>query len=211
MATETSLVNIALGRAQCPRINALDTDTTKEARAARDCYDDFRDALLREYLWSFSKKRVELAEVAQAPAFGYDNAFGLPADYLRVISVHPADSECAKIKYKIETVNLLGTDTLVLVTNATQVFLRYVAKQESVALMDAMFRDSLAWKLAEYFADQIKESSSLAERAHKRFLSSVAKAKAANSIEDWPEEFPLGSWVSERFVEGVNWAGDSYT
>lgn len=211
MATKTSLVNIALGRAQCPRINDVDTDTSKEAKVARDIHDDMRDNLLRKYLWSFAKKRVELAEVSQAPAFGYDNAFGLPADYLRTISVHPADSECAKIKYKLETVSVLGTDTRVIVTNATQLFLRYVARQESVALMDPMFRESFAWDLAVHFALAVKESTSQAEFCRKEFRHSLVEARAANSIEDWPEEFPLGSWVGERFVEGDNWYGDSYT
>lgn len=212
MATETSLVNIALGRAQIrARLNAIATDTSAEAKVARDCYDDIRDNLLRKYLWSFAKKRVELAEVAQAPAFAYDNAYGLPADYLRTISVHPADSEFAKIRYKIETVSVLGTDTLVLITNATQVFLKYVAKQESVALMDAMFRDVLAWDLAEHFALAIKESSSHAEYCTKQMRRSLAEARAANSIEDWPDDYPAGSWVNERFVEGDNWYGDIYS
>lgn len=210
MATETSLVNIGLGRAQCARINALDTDATKEAKVARDVYTDMRDALLRKYLWSFAKKRDELAAVVTAPGFGYDRAFGLPADYLRTISVHPADSECAKIKYKLETVEVSGTATLVIVTQATQLFLRYVARVESVALMDPMFRDVLAWDLAEHFAMAIKESTSLAEYCAKKARSALAEARSANSIEDWPDEFPAGSWVSERFVEGDNWAGDSY-
>lgn len=212
MATETSLINIALGRAQIKaRLNNVETDVTVEAKVARDCYVDIRDNLLRKYLWSFSKKRVELAQAVTTPAFGYDRAFVMPADYLRTISVHPADSECARIRYKIETVSVSGADTLVAVANATQLFLLYVARQASAGLMDAMFRDVLEWDLAEHFALAIKESTTQAEYCTKQGRRALAEARAANAIEDWPEEFPAGSWVNERFVEGDNWSGDAYS
>ncbi len=77
--------------------------------------------------------------------------------------------------------------------------------------MDAMFRDVLAWDLAEHFALAIKESTSQAEYCATKGRRALAEARAANSIEDWPDEFPAGSWVNQRFVEGDNWYGDVYS
>lgn len=212
MSTDTGIVNIGLARALVSaRLTDLSADTTKEAKVARDAYESIRDNLLRKYLWSFAKKRVELAELATAPSFGRDNAFGLPADFLRIISVHPSDSEFAKIRYKLETVEVAGADTRAIITDATQAFLRYVARQDDTSLMDPMFREVLAWDLAEHFALVIKESVSHAEYCGKRGRAALNEARAANSIEDWPDDFPAGSWVNERFVEGDTWYGDIYS
>lgn len=210
--TETAIVNIALGRAQISaRLTDYATDTGKEARAARDAYESIRDNMLRKYLWSFAKKRVELAEVVTVPAFGRDRAFALPADFLRAISVHPSDSDWAKIRYKLETVEVSGSDARVIVTDATQLFLRYVAKQTNTSLMDPMFREALSWDLAKHFALVVKESTTQAEYCGKELRAALNEAKAANAIEDWPEEFPAGSWLNERFVEGDTWYGDIYS
>lgn len=209
--TDTSIINIALGRAHInARLTDLSTDTTSEAKAARDVYEGVRDALLRKYLWSFAKKRVELAEVVTAPAFGVERAFALPADFLRVISLHPSDSNFAKIRYGLETVEVAGFPTRVIVTNATTLFLLYVAKQTSTELMDPMFRDVLAWELGEHFALVVQKSNAQAEYCAKRAKAALNEAKGTSSIENWPEDFPAGSWVNQRFVEGDMWYGDVY-
>lgn len=209
MASETGIVNIGLARAQIrARLTALGTDTSAEAKVARDVYYDMRDALLRQYLWSFAKKRVQLAQVVTTPAFGFDYGYAMPADFLRVISVHPSDANNSICRYKVETLSVSSTDTLVLLANTTTLYLRYVAKVESAALMDPMFRDVLSWRLAEHFANAIRESASQADACYKRGRMAITEAKAANSIEDWPDEFPDGSWASERGVEGnPSWAG----
>lgn len=209
--SDTGIVNLGLGRAQIKaRLNDLATDTTAEAKAARDCYDRMRDNLLRKYLWSFAKKRVELAEVATAPAFGTLHAFALPADFMRAISVHPVGSDHARIRYKLETIVVSGADARVIVTDATHLFLRYVARQPLTGLWDAMFVEAFAWDLGRHFSLVLKESTTQAEYCGKEFRTAINEAKGANAIEDWPDPFPAGSWVNERFVEGDSWAGDVY-
>lgn len=201
-ATTTSIVNVGLGRALIrARISDYATDTTAEAKIARDCYEDLRDSLLRTYLWSFAKKRVQLAALSTAPAFGYDYAFGLPSDYLRTISVHPADSNASVIEYKLESVVVSSTPTPALLTSATTVYLRYVAKVTDVSIMDPLFRDCFEWQLGEHFALAIKQNTQHAEYCRRMFAQTLGRARSTNAIEDWPEEFPEGSWVTTRLSE----------
>lgn len=92
MASETGIVNIALARISVERISSLDSGSTKQARVARDLFDEARDELLRMHTWSFATKRVELAQATGSgatPAFGFDYAYNVPSDLLRIISVHP--------------------------------------------------------------------------------------------------------------------------
>lgn len=210
MVTKTSLVNVALGYAMCDRVNAVDTDTSTEAKAARDVYDTKRDSLLRGYLWSFSKKREALTTVIPTPAFGVDYAYGLPADWLRTISVHPSDSDFAACRYKHETIVVSTVPTKVIVTNIpTALYLRYVAQVTDVAMFDPMFQEAFAWDLASFFALKIKQSASHAEYCGKEHKKAISIAKSTNSIEDWPDPMPPGSWVTERDGwSGDGWSGD---
>lgn len=208
----TGIVNIALGKAQVTtRLTDLSTDTGKEAKRGRDIYEQTRDAMLRSHVWNFSKTRVELAEVTpDSTLIGFDKAFGLPADYLRTIAVSPVDADSARIKYKLETVIESSAYVRVLLTNSTTLFLRYVRQVTEIGLYDPLFIEAFTWMLAADFASSIEKSNSHAEFCMTEYRKKLAEARAANGVEDFPDEYPLGSWVTERFVEGDNWAGDSW-
>jgi hypothetical protein len=209
--TETLIVNVALARAQVhARLNDYASDVTAEARAARDVYEHARDTLLRGYIWSFARKRVELAQVVEVPAFGVDRAWALPSDFMRAISAHPSDSDFSRVRYKLETIEVSGADARVLVANSTQIYLRYVSRQISTSLMDPMFRDALAWELAKHFSLVIKESTAQAEYCGKELAKAISAARSTNALEDWPDRMPDGSWTEERYVEGDSWSGGCY-
>lgn len=208
----TGIVNIALGKAQVTtRLTDLSTDTGKEAKRGRDIYEQTRDAMLRSHVWNFSKTRVELAEVTpDSTLIGFDKAFALPADYLRTIAVSPVDADSARIKYKLETVIESSAYVRVLLTNSTTLFLRYVRQVTEIGLYDPLFIEAFTWMLAADFASSIEKSNSHAEFCMTEYRKKLAEARAANGVEDFPDEYPMGSWVTERFVEGDNWAGDSW-
>jgi hypothetical protein len=196
----TQLANIALSFAQCSgRLNSYDSDTSPEARVARDNYEMLRDSMLREYLWNFSKKRAELSQVAPDPIYGYNNAYAYPADFLRLISVNPINSDTALVKYKLETLSVASVDTPVILTNAENVFLTYVRQVTSVAQFSADFYQALAWRLAAVFATAIKKDAKHADWCLAQFGKQISIAKSTNSIENWPDEqMAPGSWVTSR-------------
>jgi hypothetical protein len=210
--TSTQIVNIALGKAQVQgRISDLSTDTSKEARRGRDIYEQTRDAMLRSHVWNFSKARVELAEVTPDDTLvGFDKAFALPADFLRIIAVSPVNEDNCRVKYKAETVLTSSAYARVLLTNSTTLFLRYVRQVTETALFDPMFIEAFTWQLAADFASSIEKSNSHAEFCRGEYRKELASARAANGIEDFPDEFPMGSWVTERNIEGDNWYGDNW-
>jgi hypothetical protein len=198
----TQLANIALQRAQCgQRLTSFDSDTFKEAQQARDVYDTLRQTMLRENLWGFAKKRVQLAQLGSAPVFGYDHAYGLPADYLRLISVHPYNGEGVLVKYHLETLVVSLTNTRAIITNADQCWLRYVYDVETLSSWDADFYDAFAWRMSVEFALNIKKSAQLAQGNMAEYRKAISLAKSTGGVEAWPEPYPEsfpGSWVSEH-------------
>lgn len=196
--TPTNIVNIALRRCGANRIGSLESDSSKEAIVARDLYQEARRDMLNSHTWNWAIKRVELDE-ADTPAFGWDYAFALPDDFIRVISVHPYDDESSIIPYKLE---FQDDADRVLVTNVDQVYLRYVADIEDPTVMSAAFRDTLAWRLTRDFANALAKSSAASTEADRQYQRQLMRAKFIDSTEDYPEDFATGSWLASR--SGMN-------
>lgn len=201
MATPTDIVNLGLRRIGADRIGDLSSDTSKSARVARDVYDEARRELLASHNWNFATKRKHLqstvsADVSDTPTFGWDFAYVLPEDFLRMVSVHPSDSDDASIEYRLEYQE--GGDR-VLLCNATEVYIRYVHDLEDTVVMSASFRDALAWRLAREFAAALSKSEAAAAGADSSFRRALSRAKAIEGIEDFPDRMAEGDWVSSRF------------
>lgn len=201
MPVSTDIVNIALRRIGGERISSLQQDTSIEAVVARDIYDEARRDLLNSHNWNFAIKRTQFQEAdsedtTTAPNFGWDYAYRLPDDLIRLISVHPIDNDNASVEYRLE---FMSTDDRVLLTNSNQIFIRYVWDMEDPNVMSASFRDALAWRLARDFALAIYKNTGSAEMADQMERRTLARAKAIDGIEDWPERMAEGTWITDRF------------
>lgn len=213
MADNTSIVNMSLGRIKAPRISNLATDTQKEAVNARIFFDEARDDLLREGIWNFAVKRVKPTKASETPEFGFDNAFVLPSDNLRVISVHQStDWRVNVTHYRIENMTVSGTDTDVIVTDWSEIYLRYVAQVTDANLMTPSFRELLSLRLARDLALALDHSHNVAEFWGKQYRQKLFRAKSVDGMEDVVPPMPAGSWHDSRFgdngyMEGL-WSTD---
>lgn len=201
MATSTDIVNVALRRIGATRIASLATDGSKEGIAGRDLYDPARRMLLVSHNWNFATKRVmrsssTAAHIGTAPAFGYDYAYILPDDFLRMVSVHPDESDRGTVEYRLETQD---EDDRVLMCSATSVYLKYIYDVEDVAVMSEAFRDTLAWMLARDFAAALSKSTAAAEMAEGMYRRQLSRAKSIDGVEDFPDRMATGSWATERW------------
>lgn len=200
MATPTDIVNIALRRIGANRISSLDNDSSKEAVAARDLFDEARRDTLSLCGWNGATKRTTLTASATSPTFGWDYAYILPYDYLRIMSVHPTDSDAAQVPYKLE---FQSGDDRVILCNSTSVYLIYVFDQEDTTVMGAGFRDALAWRMARDLAGALSKSSAAAEMAEKMHRYILARVKGNDAMEDWPQQMAEGSWLTARYPDST--------
>lgn len=195
MANATDLVNISLRRIGSQKLTSLESDSSKEAVVARDFYDEARKDCLNLHTWNFAIKRAQLTVSATEPTFGWDYAFPLPEDFIRMVSVHPHDDDEANIPYRLE---FQSGDDRVLVTNSNQIFIRYVFDLQDVNVMSAAFRDVLCFRLARDFASALAKTAALADMTDNAFRRKIAQAKAIDGVEDFSERMAEGSWVKER-------------
>ena len=192
MPSETDIANVALRLVGGTRITSL-TQATPNANAVNDIYSQIRDDML-EYPWNFATQRVALAQLSTPPAFGFDFAYALPADWAYTISVHDSDAGHGTIDYREEQL----ASQKVLSTNHSTVYLTYVKKETDPNLMPASFRLALASALARNLAITIANSNVLEDQLSERAKKDLARAKSIDAVSSFPEPRPRGNWANSR-------------
>ena len=198
ISTEEDIVNLALSRIGAKAISDLDNDTTVEATEARRVYYNDRDALLRKHAWSFCTKRAQLTDSGQDPAFGWDEAYLLPADFWRVVSVHATDSRKDQPEYKMEIQEISSVNTKVILINSSTCYLRYIFKETDPSKWDALFQDALAWRLAASLALSLPVTMTTFDVLNQKADRAESIAKSVESLEDYPDQWPDGTWITDR-------------
>lgn len=110
-----------------------------------------------------------------APLFGWDYQHSLPSDCLRAVNVNGYEAnEQDSIPYAIEAGYLL--------TDADEVELRYVFKNETITTWTPHFINSFALLLASYIAQDLTGSAVKSSELRQRFEQQIGpKAKAQDS------------------------------
>ena len=86
------ICNLALSWLGGDLIISLD-DPTVEAKLCKANYEPLRDAVLEEREWTFAVIRTELAALQSVPLYGFDKAFQIPPNTLRVLQISRGGSE----------------------------------------------------------------------------------------------------------------------
>ena len=108
-----------------------------------------------------------------------------------MVSVHNNSSGRDRIPYKIEN-GVINSD-------ASDLYLRYVARVEDPNLMPATFRLALSKILASRLAVTLSGSASLSKEMYEQYTGEdLPTAKSADSIQDMADQLPESAWVNIR-------------
>ena len=182
----TSICNRALQHLGASRILGI-TDDTRNGRACNACYDALRRSELRRHRWLFAKTRVALAPLVETDPHGeFTYIFQLPADCLRVLK--PRDHT---LDWQI-----LGRK---LYTNQSSVlYLEYISDVSDPNQFDALFAESLAYKMAETMCEEITQSNVKKVGIKDDYKEMIREAKRTNAMETIPAEPEDDAWVNIR-------------
>ena len=184
MASVVGIVNSALIKLGADTIAAL-TEDSPEARAANARYEALRDEVLRAHPWNFALARTELAQLLDAPAFGAAHHYQLPADCLRVLTMDGDDA------FEIEGNRLL--------TDAGSARILYVRRVADPNLFDAMFRETLALRIAADLAYKLVSSTSLSQSMMQLYRDHLALSRSADAQEgDGHRRIAAELWLDAR-------------
>lgn len=193
MASTTDIVNRALRLLKAQRIASL-TDGSKNATVANDIYTGVRDDLLRAHTWKFATKLTTLGRLAAAPAFEFDYAYSLPADWMRTISLHDNDAGLGAVNYREAEVANTGA----LLCSIETAYIKYVYNVTDPNRMASDFRTALAYELAVQMPGIANLSGAEWERLEKGAQKHLTRAKSADALGTPAQRRPVGSWASSR-------------
>jgi hypothetical protein len=189
--TSIDICNIALTRLGEKAITALEPpidaspDQKRVAYACATLYPSTRDTLLSYQPWPWATVRQALGRHAVGPASEYAYQYVLPSlpPILWVISIDtkgiPYQREIYVDPYEI------AAQTPVIVTDATTVVMRYIARtQESV--FPPMFSDTLSVWLAANLSAAISGKASLRASLLDELQLLLQKMTDRSGHEDWP-------------------------
>ena len=187
MASVIGICNSALAKVGARQILNLEEES-QEARICAEQYEKCRDEILRAHPWNCAVARAELAQLNTDPVYGYDYAYQLPSDCLRVLQL--SDDTGSDYEYKIEGSTLL--------CNQSPAYIKYIRRLEDPNTMDAMLREVIACRLAEEIAYPLTQSLSLKEMMHELFRRRLVEARQIDGQEGMIDVVFESSWLTVR-------------
>lgn len=189
MASQVDICNRALQKLGADRIISITQDSVS-ARACNLAYNSVRDTELRAHAWNFAIKRASLAADSIAPVYGYDYAYTLPSDYLRILK-NDAQEDVLTQSWKIEGGKILTNDSAPLL-------IRYIARITDTTLYDASFINVLSCKLAMELCEELTQSNTKRQIAAAEYKDAVREARRMNAFEGFPVIQEADTWSSGR-------------
>lgn len=171
--TKVSICNEALSLLGAKSIQSFE-ENTETARRCASIYDSTRRTLLRMHPWSFAKKRMQLAPVSTYPSFGYQYAFQLPSDFVRII-------DTGLDVYEVEGRHILA--------NTNLINLVYVADEENEGIWDSLFAECMVLYLTNKLGKPITGSQTEADSAWQKLQNTLKQARAINGQERPSQDF----------------------
>ena len=194
--SDTEVVNESLTLLGETAITVL-TENTDRARTMNRLYLPALDQALRSHDWNFARMRAMLARVAAVPEFGYSFMYQLPQNplCLRVLTTNLTATEAWEIETFITADG--SAEYRVIVTDATALEIRYIARVEAPTLWDPLFADAFVHELARRAAYPITRNATLVESLRGE---TETRWRAARSV-DGQESRRLAQLLSTSFTE----------
>jgi hypothetical protein len=149
-ASVVQICNLALMKFGNLSITSITAPTNKEERSCSVFYPLMRDEMVVAHPWNFAMKRADIsAQLADTPSFGYDYAYQLPTDCLRVWEL--VDS---KAEWVVESGQLL-------VSQDSEIYIRYIRQVLDPGLFSPSFVNCLATRLGAELAGKLSDDKAM--------------------------------------------------
>lgn len=188
----TDICNLSLDLLSANTILDAEIPSTSSEELCNRWYDKSRKKVLREHPWNFATKRASLAASSTAPAFEYDYAYPVPADFVRLLCVlDDSNNVVSPEEYEFEDNSILSNMTAPL-------RIKYIYDFQDVPNMDAMFVDALVYEIALGIVYKVGNSNTDVERVAKLLQQRVSMAKAIDGQERPPRRVERSNNLTAR-------------
>lgn len=190
------ICNLALDRLGQRAISNLSEPSTDAEYVCARHFDQTRRELLREFIFPFSKKLVLLtASTEVEPAFGFETAYALPNDFIRLRALGDTtiNDDTPPGLYDLVDSHIYtgeGDDDGLQMT--------YTYDARNVSKYDPLFVSLLKLKLAQNMAYKFTLKTGLLTQINAEYEALAARAQAINGQEAGVRRVERSKWVAQR-------------
>lgn len=193
-SNEVAIANLALDRLGQPHVSNISPGNTSTEIILAGQFGEVRQSLLRKHIFPFAVKRVNISRVADAPAMDFPDAYQLPADFVRLLSVMGEFGEISQSRdYAIE-----GRTVLIDGGGAGTIKCRYIADVTDVSQWDAGFRRCFAIALAIACCYKITKKTELLKPLESELARELPDAVTVAGQEVPPRRIQRSKYLDAR-------------
>lgn len=178
-ASEVEICNLAISWLAGNKITSLDDDSSTEAKLCRANYNMSRRAVLEEREWTFAVKRVVLTPLALTPEFGYNFAFSVPSESLRILQVysqrHTTLRNPPSLHHVIEDNQIYADEETILC--------KFLADVKITTKFSSLFDQALAGHIAANIAVPLTESKEMQANMLILYEDKLLRATSSDSLQ----------------------------
>lgn len=153
------------------------SEQSPEAEQVNLVFDNVRDALIRQYPWTWSLRYSKPAALVGTPPAGWAYMYVYPADALKVWRIvnplDPAQDSLPPLPFRVVRNN---SDVHVIVTNETEPEFEYSKRVTNTFEWDSLFDMALSWAIASHIAMPITGDTTIADRVTRKAQIEIGNA-----------------------------------
>ena len=191
--SQVSIANQALGWLGANLITSIDDDSV-EANLVKANWDPLRRAVLEAREWTFAVDRRILTPLVNEPPFGASNAFLIPSDALRILTVRNdarEDTSFNGLHWVREGDRIL--------CDSDKIHVRYLKDVEDVLLFSPAFAQALAARLAWDLAVPLTESGNKEQTMARKYEYALREAAATDGMQGRTRKLRAKPWGRGAF------------
>lgn len=196
--TKIDICNQALLKVGQDAVTSLDTSsaTNEEyihsAKLCNQFYDQALDEVLRMHKWNCCMKRAIPARLSEAPTFGYDYAYQLPNDCVRIINVFDNTNQYDDGMVWVVEGRKIFCDY-------SQIYLKYIARPQTVAVLDSLCAQAVICNLALKLCVPLQLNDDWSGRLQNELHNVVLpSARSIDTIENKELMLEESNWIISR-------------
>ncbi len=185
----TTICNLALAKVGDLAITSLD-DPTPEGRFCKLFYTPTEQEVFRLHDWNWATSFAKLSQIAPDPEFAWKYAFGLPTDFVRLLTFNAFEPAMPVNPYQI-----VGDQ---LYTDESTAVISYIRKVEDPNLFDPLFVEALVKRLGAKLARPLAGSLDIEKMLNAEYDKALAEARRVDAAQGNPRRRML--WVDSELV-----------
>ncbi len=174
--TDIDVANVSLDLLKETVISSFDDDRVSGRWMKRN-FGIVRDIVLALNPWRFAVERVELAEAAPVPVYGYSHKYAKPADAIRILPLrYLGHREGRIIQHSVEG-NFILTDS------GAPLRIQYIKRVEDATLWSPLFIDAFTMNMALRLAPLLTGKAGLVSELKASYKDTLTQAMFIDSAE----------------------------